>query len=227
MIDDGVPVARAVAFVDDTGYDKIAHNQDTGYVFAGPGEVIDKWRNWVLAVNQAVLPRPQVATDFAICMTDLESGEIIFEHGQKVRDTLCRMAGTGAKAAYECWSVNSDAKKAVATASLADVFSGGEVKYLNGLSKSHNLNFLTPFSSIKDEFLKKGMVMYLGTHDKPIPLTQAAQNDPRIKELVDNVRSGKASAEAPSGLDPVIWTPADIKRLDDALALRRKKHQSP
>jgi hypothetical protein len=218
-VDDRVSVTRAVAYIDNTGYDKMALDIDTGYMFAGPLEVIAKWREWALSPNQQILPRPAVAMDFAVCMTDLESGEIFMEHGQKVSDTFCRMAGTGAKPAYECWAVNYDARRAVVSASKTDVFSGGDVKFLMECGTSHNLDFSIPVTSIRDAFLKRGMVMYTADRN-PIPVQEAAQNDPRIKSLLDGVQKGQISAEAPSGLDPVVWTPADEKRLDEALAAR-------
>jgi hypothetical protein len=217
-----VGVTQAVAYVDNTCYDKMAFDIDTGYMFAGPLDVIAKWREWALSPNQQVLPRPAVATDFAVCMTDLESGEIFMEHGQKVSDTFCRMAGTGAKPAYECWAVNQDARRAVVSAANIDVFSGGDVKFLMDRGTTHNLDFSVPVNSIRDEFLKRGMVMYIADR-KPIPVQDAAQQDPRIKSLLDGVQKGQISAEAPSGRDPVVWTPGDEKRLDDALAERARR----
>lgn len=218
-LDDGVAVTRAIAFVDNAGYDKMAFDIDTGYMFAGPLDVIAKWREWALSPNQQIMPRPAVAPDFAVCMTDLTSGDIFMEHGQKVSDTFCRMAGTGAKHAYECWAVNQDAMRAVESAAKADVFSGGNVKFLMDGGRSHNLDFSVPVGAIRDEFLKRGMVMYIDER-KAIPVHEAAKNDPRIGNLLDAVIKGQLSAEAPSGLDPVVWTPSDEKRLDDALAAR-------
>jgi hypothetical protein len=99
------------------------------------------------------------------------------------------------------------------------VFSGGKVKYLMDRGGTHNLDFSTPATSIRDEFLKRGMVMYIADR-KPVPVDEAAQNDPRIKGLLERVQKGQIQAEAPNGLDPVVWTPSDEKRLDDALAAR-------
>ncbi len=225
-IDDRLHTTLAVAYVDDTGYDKIAFDQDTGYIFAGPGPVIDRWRTWVLSPAQMLEKRPAVATDFSVCMVDSESGEILMEHGQKVRDEHCRTAGTGAKPAYDCWMVNSDAQRAVATAMTQDWWSGGQVKFLSG-SRKHNLNLTADFASIAQTFLAKGMVMYPASSSKrSVPLAQAANDDPRIQNLVDKVKSGQLSAEAPSGHDPVIWTPTDEARLDEALAKRAERRRA-
>ena len=46
----------------------------------------------------------------------------------------------------------------------------------------------------------------------------AAQRDPRIAQLAKKVANGGLAAEAPSGLDPVVWTKDDEARLDAALS---------
>lgn len=218
-IDDHVAITKVIAYVDDTGYDKIARDEDTGYIFAGPGVVIDAWRQWVQSPIQALIKRPDVSTDFAICMTDLATGEILMEHGQKVSDTLCRTAGTGAHPAYECWKQNFDAKTAVESAKKKDISSGGEVKFLQGCG-ANNLSADVPFAQIQQHFLQRGMVMYIATSQKAVPAAEAAVSDPRVASLISKIQSGQASAEAPSGLDPVVWTPADEARLDEAIAAR-------
>jgi hypothetical protein len=215
----------AIAYVDDTGYDKICYDRDTGYIFAGPGLVIESWKNWVASPDQDSIKRPAVALDFSMCMVDLESSEIIDEHGQKVRDTNCRMAGTGAKHAYSCWAVNQNAELAVKSAIKSDFFSGGEVKTLHGsnISKSR-ISLSLDFSLINQQFLQRGKVMY-ASNQHTIPLSQAAMNDPRIQSLVNRVASGQSYAEAPSGYDSVVWTPADEQRLDAALEKRAEKRR--
>lgn len=222
-LDDRINTTYAIAYVDDTGYDKIAFDEDTGYIFAGPGETIDKWRTWALSKNQSVMQRPAVANNFAVCMTDLATAEIIMEHGQKISDEFCRTAGTGAKPAYECWTTNGNARRAVDSAKMLDHFSGGDVKFLCGTTRKNNLDFSATFSSIAQQFLNKGMVMYPASPNPPIPIVQAANDDPRIRALVDKVKLDQLSAEAPSGFDPVVWTPADEQRLDAALAKRAER----
>ena len=217
-------VVFAVAYVDNTGYDKISFDIDSGYIFAGHSELIDQWKKWV-ATDQTD-PRPPVARDFAVCVTTLSDGSIFFEHGQLVQDENCRMAGTGAEGAYDCWSIHQDAKKAVESAKVSDIFSGGDVKYLHGEAKDHNLNLPALFTAIKNEFLKKGMVMYTNPQSKAIPIDEACANDSRIQTVRDNVANGSLAAKAPNGRDPVIWTPADEARLDKALLERAQRRAS-
>ena len=68
--------------------------------------------------------------------------------------------------------------------------------------------------------------MYTSSGTKATPILEAAKEDPRVQELVEAVRKGQISAEAPSGYDPVVWTPADEARLDAALAKRSEKRRA-
>lgn len=216
-ISDGVPSTQVVAYVDDTGFDKIAFDDVAVFMFAGPGDLIDRWKSFVCSKNKVLLKRPEVARTFAICMILRGSGEIAMEHGQKIKGTGFRFAGTGAEPAYECWNSNRDPKKAVESATAKDPLSGGKVKFFQRHDGDNNLDTEVDFSSVAEQFLVKGMVMYTA-QSTSIPLAQAALTDPRVAELVSKVKMGGVSAEAPSGYDPVVWTPEDEQRLDDALS---------
>ncbi len=117
-------------------------------------------------------------------------------------------------------------RRSIVSACALDVYSGGEVKFLQGRETlRHNLQTDTPFSAINALFLTQGMVIYMNQNQgqTAIPIGQAAQQDPRIKDLVERVKVGAVSATAPSGFDPVVWTPADHARLDQALEDRAKR----
>lgn len=144
-----------------------------------------------------------------------ETGEVAMEHGQKITGSEFRFAGTGAEPAYECWTSNKDPRRAVVSAQAKDPLSGGGVKFFQRHDGDNNLDTGVEFNVVAEQFLKKGMVMYM--NQKPMPVDQAARNDPRISELVDKVKAGGLAAEAPSGFDPVVWTEEDEQRLDDAL----------
>lgn len=216
-ITDGFNATTAVVYSDDTGFEKIEDDGIYAFVFAGNSKLIDDWKQWIRSPQKTVLPHPGVIDDFAICMIDLATKAVRFEHGQKIGDSDYRFAGTGAFPAYTCWSKNKDAKLAVTSAQSDDVFSGGDVKFFEVNDHTHNLNKGGLFSAINSAILNKGMVMYLSAA-KPVTIQEAASNDPRIKELVNKIAGGNVSAEAPSGLDKIVWTQGDIKRLDDALA---------
>jgi len=58
------------------------------------------------------------------------------------------------------------------------------------------------------------------TTTKTVPIQQAINDDQVVKEAAKHIASGAMSANAPAGLDKIVWTDADVKRLDDALAKR-------
>lgn len=206
----------SIAYVDDTDFDKIEIHETYSFIFAGSSKLIDDWKQWIRSPNKNVLPRPPTIDDFSICWADNGTGEIWFEHGQKISDKYYRFAGTGAYPAYMCWSVNKDALRAVKSAAVGDPYSGGSVKYLNINTKKHNVNQAGLYESINQSILKKGFVMYTSS-TQIVPIQDAAQHDSKIKDLVSRIANGSASADAPSGLDTIVWTPSDNQRLDDAL----------
>jgi hypothetical protein len=207
----------AVVYVDNTGFEKIEYQPDYSYLFAGRSDLIDEWKKWARSPNKILIPRPPVIDDFALCIIHSETGEIKFEHGQKIVGSDHRFAGTGAHPAYYCWLKNKCSQKAVESASSVDIFSGGEVKYLSLEQKQHNLNQITSHESINEITLRKGMVMSLPV-TQPVPLHEAAEKDPRVKDFTTKIANGEVSAEAPSGRDKIVWTDSDVKRLDDALS---------
>ena len=145
------------------------------------------------------------------------TGEVAMEHGQRIVGSEFRFAGTGAEHAYECWTSNKNPKLAVVSAQSKDPFSGGAVKFFNRNDGGNNLGNGVEFSSVAELFLQKGMVMYTG-NNLALTVGEAARKDPRIAELVKEVENGGLAAEAPSGLDPVVWTKDDEARLDAALS---------
>jgi hypothetical protein len=218
LVQDGpLKSTLALLYVDDTGFEKIEHQPDYSYIFAGPSDLIDRWKKWINSETRNVEAPPGVANDFALCIVEMATGEVIEEHGQRIRDALYRFAGTGAEPAHNCWKTNKDPRKAVQSAAAGDIFSGGEVKYLSLKDSSHNLDGSGTYESINQLTLKRGMVMYLSGNHAPMSIDEAAANDPRIKHLAQKIAKGEVAAEAPCGLDTVVWTDTDVQRLNASL----------
>lgn len=218
LISDGaVKSTIALLYVDDTDFDKIEPQPDYSYIFAGPSDLISRWKTWINSPTRNVEQHPGFANDFALCIIETATGEVMDEHGQRIKDNHYRFAGTGATAAHSCWMSNKCAKRAVDSAKVRDYFSGGTVKYLRLSDQDHNLNVSGKIESINKRTLQKGMVMYISGNQGAIPIDQASANDPRIKELADKIAKGDVSAEAPCGLDTVVWTESDVQRLDSTL----------
>lgn len=207
----------ATLYVDNTIFDKIEPQPDYSFIFAGCSKLICEWKRWIRSENRVVMPPPRVIDDFAMCMVNTNSGKIEVEHGQRISGSDHRFAGTGAYPAYQCWNANRDANKAVSSACNEDTLSGGAVKYLEMKTFQHNVNLTGNYLSINELALKEGMVMYKSI-DKTTSFQEAAINDPIIADFAVKVANGSASAEAPSGKDKIVWTDADVKRLNEALS---------
>jgi hypothetical protein len=205
----------AVLYVDDTDFDKIELGDDYAMIFAGPALLMEKWKRWLQDPGRSVRKRPPVEMYFALCMVEVESRQIIFEHGQTIAGSDHRFAGTGALGAYTCWKQNRDPIKAVKSACIDDMYSGGEVRKLDLKSRKHNLKQSHDSKSINKQLVTNGVIMY--TSQKQISVADAVKSDPVVKKAVKKIATGKVSAHAPAGLDPIVWTDADVKRLDDAL----------
>lgn len=209
---------RAVVYADDTGFDKMVIGQGACALFAGPSNLIDEWKEYIKSPNKIVLRRPRTQKGFAVCIADGSTGRIIFEHGQEYREeNVYRFAGSGAGFAKTCWLVNGDAVKAVTSASLADMFSGGAVKYFDFKTQDHNVDLTGKYASINEAITRRGIVMYAKYAGKKVSIHDAAKTDPKVQTLLRDIAAGNASAVAPTGADPVIWTDADEERLDASL----------
>lgn len=123
----------------------------------------------------------------------MQTGVVLFEHGQTAYEKV-RFAGSGASAAEACWFVNFDAMRAVESAANADWFTGGTVKYFY-FSGRHNVHLKSHYTEIAEALRTRGMVMY--PNAKVVPIQDAEQTDPRIKQLLDDLASGKESMCAP------------------------------
>jgi hypothetical protein len=208
----------AILYVDDTGFEKIESQPDYSFMFAGNSKLINEWKHWIRSPNKVVLPKPATADDFAVCMVETSTGKIVFEHGQKISGSDHRFAGTGAYDAYKCWNLHKNPKKCIESASKVDVYTGGNVIFLDMGKKTSNIPTEADLREINNLTLKKGMIMYIQTTlDKAITVKEASEKDSLIKNFVEKVANGSAQAEARSGLDKIVWTDADKERLDDAL----------
>lgn len=217
-----------VAFVDDTGFDKIAVYRHLGFMFAGSSMLIQGWKDWIANNPSSGDELPAVECEgeaMALSITDLERRTVMFEHGQDIQHPVARFAGTGSRHAFLCWNANGCAKKAVESAKIMDCYSGGEVKYLHCVTLQHNLSNSVSFQIVGTKFLEKGMIMYKGNGAGVIPFKEAAANDSAVERLRQDIASGKAVASAPCDAMYNSWTPAEKSRLGRVLnqALQVKK----
>lgn len=217
ILKDGEKI-RAVVYADDTGFDKVVIGQGACALFAGPSNLIDEWKEYIKSPNKIVLRRPVTQKGFSVCIFDAATGRLVFEHGQDFfEEGVYRFAGSGAGFAKTCWIANKDVIKAVRTASASDDYSGGTVKFFDVKKQEHNVDLVGQYSLINEAITKRGIVMYATYDGKEISIHDAAKKDPAVQTLLRDIAAGNASAVAPTGPNPVVWTAADEKRLDESL----------
>lgn len=188
-----ITLSNAIIFVDDTSFDKIFAHNDYICLFAGSSALIQQWKDYIVS-NEIELPETELNGQvIAVSVTDSRTGAVIFEHGQ-IAYELVRFAGSGASAAETCWFVNFDAIRAVESAANVDFYTGGTVKYFH-FSGQNNVHLQSHYTEIIAVLKTKGMVMY--PNAKIIPIKEAEQTDPRVRQLMDDLASGKESMCAP------------------------------
>lgn len=213
-----------IAYVDDTGFDKLANRQFHTMAFAGDGILIEQWKAWFLAEEldfdslppfQRLEGNALVTLYFSLvqkpeCIVVFNSGWWI-HHGEHAS-----FAGSGAPHAYDCYVLNGCGKRSVASAALSDPATGGEIKYVELTSGLHNLSETQrDLKYAIQQLNERGFVM--DTNTKVItPIKDVHQT---TVEALRALESGERSLTAPTGLPMRVWTDAQkevfIRALQD------------
>lgn len=209
-----------VLYVDDTGFDKIEEARGNAFLFAGDSHVIQLWKDWLRADPISAAGRP-TQEGIAVLIAQTATRALIYHYGQDIMweangDWTQSFAGSGAMYAAPCWTQNKCAHRAVDSAKTHDQFSGGEVKFFELSSGSHNLKNDIEVTALGKAFLGKGMVMYKA-NSNPIPVQEALKTDPRVAQICDEIASGQRSLSAPCDAMYNKPTKQDDLRLNAAL----------
>lgn len=226
-----------IAFVDDTGFDKIIYDEQLAFLFAGDLALIDEWKKWVRAgrddssIPLGAIPN-QPTRRVSILQVNIRNGHL--EYGEKTalsavgrQNTKSWFAGTGGYPARECWLANACARKAIGTASTKDPFTGGKVVFYNRKKKAGNVRKEQTEASVRQQLKDRGYLMHKDGAIAPVLLTDAANNpnlDPIAKDLVNRVMAGKdvpLTAPFPGMDEP--WTDAEQAELRAALIKFKKR----
>lgn len=220
---------RFLTFVDDTGYNKLVSHKSQLFMFAGKGNIIDLWKQWVASNPVNLDLRPPV-NGISVCIVNSKINAVVFSEAQQIDSKEVCIAGSGSEFAFGCWSTNLNAMKAVETAKELDCCSGGEVKFFDCLSGENNLKFTAvlqmPLNSILElnlALLQRGHVMDMNKEINagiPFKLSElsAADGLNELNQLKSDLESGKVSADAPCLSMHSEWKEDRIAKLDEALA---------
>lgn len=217
-----IQLPDAILFVDDTGFDKIFEHNGFLLVFAGTANLIQIWKNHISDPETSGIPPTDAnGMSIAISITNLDNGSVVFEHRQAAVYENVRFAGSGASYAEQCWFSNFCARRAVESASAFDVCTGGSVKYYS-FSGENNIDMTTTVKAIHESMMKEGLIMYKKQVCSPVPISEAAQQDPSLKKIMDDLATGKASMCAPF---PNMHQPMSLQEkrsLEKAIAMVKK-----
>ncbi|WP_044871969.1 hypothetical protein [Pseudomonas sp. LFM046] len=136
-----------VAFIDDTGFEKISVSRYGAIVFAGDGLLISLWKTWFKQPLPMVTPPPPterevapgVWTDVNICLITT-AGRVLYDWGHCVtHGDSARFSGSGKFFARDCFAKNGCSMRAIDTAGVSDPFTGGTTRYVELHSGISNL----------------------------------------------------------------------------------------
>ena len=107
----------------------------------------------------------------------------------------------------KCWIENKCARKAIITASIWDVFSGGRVAYADFKDGSHNTKNSCTVFDVGNELKVRGFKMNRETNTV-VSMNNVAANDPDVMELwgSSNASSFNAVVNAPCESMYIPWT---------------------
>ncbi len=213
----------AVFYVDDSGFEKIVNTPNGVFLFAGDSQVIQAWKEYLFDDSVKAGNDDPGLKGIAMLMVDKTDGSVIFEHGQDIQaagphgEMVASFAGSGARHAAGCWLRNNCAVRSVDTAKLMDPYSGGETKFFELATQTGNLTQDVGLKGLNAAFMERGMVMYLTSGQNPVSIKDAAAQDDRVKNLVEQVAHGSVTLSAPCDAQYMQPTAADTERLRSAL----------
>lgn len=218
--------SRAIFYIDNTDFDKMCVNGNCAFMFAGDGNLIQEWKDWVFDTNRDVSKFPDVEREYpngkkfsiSLCGIIISSGKICVERGLMEFENA-KFAGTGGVYALQCWTKNRCAKKAIETASSWDSLSGGRVAYANLEDGSHNTKNNCTVFDVSNDLRIRGFKMNKDTKEI-ISMRDVAANDPDVIELWgdSNASNLKAVVNAPCESMYIPWT--EQEKLDLATGLK-------
>ncbi|RTF27157.1 hypothetical protein D9B84_00640 [Serratia marcescens] len=228
---DDVGYPGHVAYVDDTGFGKLAVRDDHVLTLAGNGLLIQHWKQWW--AGDLSEQRPPILIDgqeaISLHIVKISTNEIIFDIGEKLSAQTVDddgnkvinavFAGTGAYHAGGVWLKSGCARTALEAAKIGDICTGGQLRYVDFDSGKQDIESeILLISEVAEAFLEKGMIMDTNNPlSQPVPITE--QEVTHIRQLIAN---GDITPCAPTGGKPVVWDEKSIARLDHAIESIRR-----
>jgi len=196
-------------YLDDTGFDKIVVRDSLCAIFAGDLILIDGWKNWICSQDaQPALPdttRTDLKTNtqvfMQVCLIDRANRQAKF-YGAPYQALASGFffGGTGAAFAMQCFLQNQCSKRAVESAALGDVYTGGATLFFELETSTNNLSKQqVTLKELEAQILPRGMVMHKQT--KNVTTLKEFQQKPEAGSLLNGF-----SLSAPCGGPQRAWS---------------------
>lgn len=218
-------VGKWLIYIDDARFEKLELYKSFCFVFAGSGRVIQQWKSWIQSSPTDFSTKPG-CDGISVCIVNTTDKSVLFTQNEDIVKDNAYFYGSGARHAYRCWDANRDPKKAVETAKSFDACTGGDVKFIDMKSMSHNLHQVTKQVSlqmVEQALDSRGMVMELNqgmhTGNPPFKLADVASSDKELLQAKEQLSSGAMSLEAPCDGMYSEWSKEQKDKLDDALKI--------
>lgn len=213
-------------YVDDVGFEKIVEYRQRAYTFAGDGELIQVWKDWLASEPTSVHSMPDVEREtpqgvrsVTICIVKMATKEVSYRRGTAIAYDQALFAGTGGFAARLCWDKNRDAKKAVESAIQKDLFSGGTVKYLVFADNDNNLSEFATIGEVNRQLATRGVCMIhaAGNATNTGTPVSGSDHEKEIAKIKEQLTSGDIVASAPCDAMFERWSEEEKEQLRTAL----------
>lgn len=211
-----------LAYVDNTGFDKLADRKLHSMVFAGDGPLIAQWKQWFEAPALNFMAMPNVhrlvgnkLESLSVCLLKKSDCKVMFtsgwwlDHGENARFT-----GSGAVPAKDCYVINGCSKTAITSAGGSDPATGGEIKFVELDTGSNNLSVLkATLEEATRSLHERGFVMDMTT--KVVTPFRDLKQD--LSAALSALEKGEISISAPTGLPTRCWSESEQAELRKAL----------
>lgn len=209
-----------IAYVDDTGYDKLVYDNQLAILFAGDLCKIEEWKSWFKAGRIDNPPTDTTGISMIIC--NVINGDKVFNsdyllESHEGNKLVALYGGSGSSYAKDCWEVNKCAATAVNTAMSYDVKSGGKVVFFNRVDFDNNIDNSTDINDIRNIFIERGMMINTNTLERVSIKDAANDTNDAFKNMANRVISGNVELSAPFPGMTQPWTNEKKEELKQAL----------
>ena len=193
-----------IIFMDDVPYQKIVTTEKHIAMFAGYANVMQEWKLAICVASYTGMYsfRKLPTKGIALLLLDASSGDVLYKLQHNAIEKEASFAGTGAKAAKDCWPQCRDAIEVIEKEKKTDPCTGGTVRYYDYETKTGTLGIDGPYNAYNQMFSTMGNVIYFDDQSKVVPIADAAASDNSIHKAINDIQAGLISAAAPfEGMD--------------------------